>query len=59
MPTSQTINVYHRERHIKAIQNSFEVNNRSPVHVTSKNLRPAEVMLLLPYFERHFPQGLI
>ncbi|GAV61260.1 Paf1 domain-containing protein [Cephalotus follicularis] len=45
-------NLNNRERQIKEIEASFEASKLRPVHATNKNLRPVEVLPLLPDFER-------
>ncbi|KNA10638.1 hypothetical protein SOVF_142490 [Spinacia oleracea] len=45
-------NVNNRERQIQEIQASFEACKLRPVHSTNKNLKPLEVLPLLPYFDR-------
>jgi len=44
--------IFFRERQIKEIIASFEACKRPPVHATNKNLKPVEVLPLLPYFDR-------
>ncbi|XP_038718092.1 protein PAF1 homolog [Tripterygium wilfordii] len=42
-----------RERQIKEIEASFEAAKLTPVHAEKKNLKPVEVLPLLPDFERY------
>lgn len=46
-------NLNSRERQIKDILASFDACKSRPVHATNKNLRPVEVLPLLPYFDRY------
>lgn len=48
-----------RERQIKEIISSFEACKLPPVHATNKNLKPVEVLPLLPYFDRYDDQFLV
>lgn len=45
-------NLSDRESQIKAIQASFEASKLPPVHATNKNLKPVEILPLLPDFAR-------
>ncbi|KAL9350746.1 hypothetical protein Peur_058001 [Populus x canadensis] len=46
-------NLNKRERQIKEIQASFASNKLPPVHATNKNLKPVEILPLLPDFDRY------
>ncbi|CAN1168347.1 Protein PAF1 homolog [Linum perenne] len=46
-------NLNDRERQIKEIEASFEACKLPPVHATNKNLRPVEVLPLIPDFDRY------
>ncbi|CAN0878195.1 Protein PAF1 homolog [Linum grandiflorum] len=46
-------NLNDRERQIKEIEASFEACKLEPVHATNKNLRPVEVLPLIPDFDRY------
>ncbi|KAL2940238.1 Protein PAF1-like protein [Bienertia sinuspersici] len=48
-----------RERQIQEIQASFEACKSRPVHATNKNLKPVEVLPLLPYFDRYDDQFVV
>ncbi|CAN8240636.1 unnamed protein product [Cochlearia groenlandica] len=52
-------NLNNRERQIKDIEASFEACKSRPVHATSKNLQPVEVLQLLPYFDRYDEQFVV
>lgn len=52
-------NLNNRERQIQEIQSSFEACKLRPVHATNKNLRPVEVLPLLPYFDRYDEQYVV
>lgn len=52
-------NLNNRERQIKEIIASFEACKRPPVHATNKNLKPVEVLPLLPYFDRYDDQFVV
>ncbi|KAG6780435.1 hypothetical protein POTOM_013293 [Populus tomentosa] len=45
-------NLNKRERQIKEIRASFASNKLPPVHATNKNLKPIEILPLLPDFDR-------
>ncbi|KAG8656431.1 protein PAF1 homolog isoform X2 [Manihot esculenta] len=46
-------NLNNRESQIKEIEASFEASKLPPVHATNKNLRPVEILPLLPDFARY------
>ncbi|KAG6735326.1 hypothetical protein POTOM_062115 [Populus tomentosa] len=46
-------NLNKRERQIKEIRASFASNKLPPVHATNKNLKPIEILPLLPDFDRY------
>ncbi|XP_065866653.1 protein PAF1 homolog [Euphorbia lathyris] len=46
-------NLNNRQSQIKEIEASFEACKLTPVHATKKNLRPVEVLPLLPDFDRY------
>jgi hypothetical protein len=50
---SESISNIFRERQIKEIQASFASNKLPPVHATNKNLKPVEILPLLPDFDRY------
>ncbi|XP_021749609.1 protein PAF1 homolog [Chenopodium quinoa] len=52
-------NLNNRERQIQEIQASFEACKVRPVHATNKNLKPVEVLPLLPYFDRYDDQFVV
>lgn len=52
-------NVNNRERQIQEIQASFEACKLRPVHATNKNLKPVEVLPLLPCFDRYDDQFVV
>ncbi|XP_074312500.1 protein PAF1 homolog [Silene latifolia] len=52
-------NLNDRERQIQDILASFEACKSRPVHATNKNLKPVEVLPLLPYFDRYEDQFVV
>ncbi|EEF46384.1 protein PAF1 homolog [Ricinus communis] len=46
-------NLNNRESQIKEIEASFEACKLTPVHATNKNLKPVEILPLIPDFDRY------
>ncbi|KAF2301144.1 hypothetical protein GH714_020380 [Hevea brasiliensis] len=46
-------NLNNRESQIKDIEASFEASKLRPIHATNKNLKPVEILPLLPDFDRY------
>lgn len=47
------IKSFFREKQIQAIEESFKAAKLAPVHQTNPNLKPVEILPLLPNFDRY------